>query len=89
MALPPARSANHPHNIHYRGSADDSVIPISSVAVTLIFLLAVPRPTLDSRHFKGLNVLQVLSKPGSGSEHHKNSAVRTSDMTAMIGTLFL
>ena len=39
--------------------------------------------------FYGLAASLVLSKPGSGSSHAKNGATYTSDITAMIGTIFL
>ena len=37
----------------------------------------------------GLAASLMLSPQGSGSSHPKNGASYTSDMTAMIGTLFL
>ena len=39
--------------------------------------------------YYGLAASMVLSITGSGVEHHKNGASYTSDMTAMIGTIFL
>ena len=39
--------------------------------------------------FYGLAAALWLGKPGSGAEHPKNGAVYTSDVTAMIGTIFL
>lgn len=39
--------------------------------------------------YYGLAASMVLSTAGSGTEHHKNGASYTSDMTAMIGTIFL
>lgn len=37
----------------------------------------------------GLSASMLLSPVGSGSAHRKNGASYTSDMTAMIGTIFL
>ncbi len=39
--------------------------------------------------YYGLAASMVLSISGSGADHHKNGASYTSDMTAMIGTIFL
>lgn len=39
--------------------------------------------------YYGLAASMVLSTAGSGVEHRKNGASYTSDMTAMIGTIFL
>ena len=39
--------------------------------------------------YYGLAASLVLSISGSGADHHKNSASYSSDMTAMIGTIFL
>lgn len=39
--------------------------------------------------YYGLAASMVLSAAGSGTDHHKNGASYTSDMTAMIGTIFL
>lgn len=39
--------------------------------------------------YYGLAASMVLSISGSGVDHHKNGASYTSDMTAMIGTIFL
>lgn len=39
--------------------------------------------------YYGLAASLVLSISGSGADHHKNGASYSSDMTAMIGTIFL
>ena len=39
--------------------------------------------------YYGLSASMVLSIAGSGMDHHKNGASYTSDMTAMVGTIFL
>ena len=39
--------------------------------------------------YYGLAASLVLSIPGSGADHYKNGASYSSDMTAMIGTIFL
>ena len=39
--------------------------------------------------YYGLAASMVLSITGSGADHHKNGASYSSDMTAMVGTIFL